>query len=112
MGSTVDKTQLSLLLKICRANGKSLPYGIVNGQLVMELFQNTILHLPSQILILNDQDALVEFPPRTEIHEMAYAVHRPAKYRNVDIYIRCIIAMRDLLLLKEKGRNLECNMKT
>ena len=41
-GSSVDKPQLSLLLKICKASGESLPYGVVNNQLVLELFQNTV----------------------------------------------------------------------
>ena len=61
-GSSIDKPQLSMLLKICRADGESLPYGVVNDQLVLELFQNTVGQLPSQILVLNDQDVLVEFP--------------------------------------------------
>ena len=103
-GSSVDKPQLSLLLKISKVNGESLPYGVVNDQLVLELMQNTVGHLPSQILVLNDQDVLVEFPPRTEIHEIARAVHGPAKFRDVDIYIGCIMAMRDLLISAERER--------
>ena len=103
-GSSVDKPQLSLLLKICKANGKSLPYGVVNDQLVLELFQNTVGQLPSQILVLNDQDVLVEFPLGTEIYEMAHADHGPAKFRDVDIYIGCIMAMRDLLISAEPER--------
>ena len=103
-GSSVDKPQLSLLLKISKADGESLPYGVVNDQLVLELMQNTVGHLPSQILVLNDQDVLVEFPPRTEIHEIARAVHGPAKFRDVDIYIGCIMAMRDLLISAERER--------
>ena len=79
-GSSVDKPQLSLLLKMCKASGESLPYGVVNDQLVLELFQNTMGQLPSQILVLNDQDVLMEFPLGTEIHEMARAVHGPAKF--------------------------------
>ena len=102
MGSSVDKPQLSLLLKICKASGESLPYGVVNDQLILELFQNTVGQLPSQILVLNDQDALVEFPLGTEIHEMARAVHGSAKFRDIDIYIGCIMAMRDLLISAER----------
>ena len=100
----MDKPQLSLLLKICKANGKSLPYGVVNDQLVVELFQNTVGQLPSQILVLNDQDVLVEFPMGAEIHELARAVHGPAKFRDTDIYIGCIMAMRDLLIRAERER--------
>ena len=103
-GDNVDKPQLSLLLKICQADGQSLPYGVVNDQLILELFQNTVGHIPSQISVLNDQDALVEFPEGTEVHEMACAVHGPAKYRDVDIRIGCIMAMRDLLISAERER--------
>ena len=102
--NSVDKPQLSLLLKICQADGQSLPYGVVNDQLILELFQNTVGHIPSQILVLNDQDALIEFPEGTQIHEMARAVHGPAKYWDVDIRIGCIMAMRDLLIAAERER--------
>ena len=103
-GSSVDKPQFSLLLKICKANGESLPYGVVNNQLVVELFQNTVGQLPSQTLVLYDQDVLVEFPMGAEIHELSRAVHGPAKFRDTDIYIGCIMAMRDLLISAERER--------
>ena len=103
-GSSVDKPQLSLLLKICTERGESLPYGVVNDQLVLELFQNTVGHLPSQILVLNDQDVLVEFPYGIEVHEMARAVHGSAKYRDIDIHIGCIMGMKDLLIMTERER--------
>ena len=35
---------------------------------------------------------------------MARAVHGPAKFRDIDIYIGCIMAMRDLLVSVEKER--------
>ena len=70
--------------------------------MVLELFQNTVGQLPSQILVLNDQDVLVEFPLGTEINEMAHAIHGPAKFRDIDIYIGCIMAMRDLLISTER----------
>ena len=54
-GSSVDKrsSKLALLIKITKENGESLPYGVVNDQLIIELFQNAIGTLPSSILILN-----------------------------------------------------------
>ena len=43
-GSSVDRknNELSLLIKITKENGESLPYGVVNDQLIIELFQNAI----------------------------------------------------------------------
>ena len=80
-GSSVDvrKKELSLLIKITRENGESLPYGTVNDQLIIELFQNKVGTLPISILVLNDQDVLVDFAPGTMIFEMAQVVHGPAK---------------------------------
>ena len=59
--------ELSLLIKITKENGESLPYGVVNDQLIIELFQNAIGTLPSSILILDDQDVLLDFTPGTSI---------------------------------------------
>ena len=81
--SSVDSknNELSLLIKITKENGESLPYGVVNDQLIIELFQNAIGALPSSILILNDQDVLLDFPQGTSVFEMAQAVHGKARYR-------------------------------
>ena len=71
-GSSVDMkgNKLSLLVKITKENGESIPYGVVNDQLIIELFQNAVETLPSSILILNDQDVLVEFTKGTLVFEM------------------------------------------
>ena len=68
-GSSVDvrKKELSLLIKITKENGESLPNGTVNDQLIIELFENNVGTLPVSILVLNDQDALVNFAPGTMI---------------------------------------------
>ena len=50
----------------------------------------------------------LEFPNGTEVHEMARAVHGPAKYRDTDIHIGCIMAMRDLLITAEREREEIC----
>ena len=72
-GSSVDSknNELSLLIKITKENGESLPYGVVNNQLIIELFQNVIGALPSSILTLNDQDVLLDFPQGISVFEMA-----------------------------------------
>ena len=105
-GSSVDirKKELSLLVKITKENGKSLPYGTVNDQLIIELFQNNVGTLPVSILVLNDQDILVDFAPVTMIFEMAQAVHGPAKYRDLDINIGCLISTREFLIVTEREK--------
>ena len=52
-GSSVDvhKKELSLLIKITKENGESLPYGTVNDQLIIKLFQNNVRTLPVGILV-------------------------------------------------------------
>ena len=105
-GSSVDvrKKELSLLIKISKDNGESLPYSTVNDQLIIELFQNNVGTLPTSILVLNDQDALVDFAPGTMIFEMAQAVHEPAKYLDLDINIGCLMSTREFLILMERER--------
>ena len=112
-GSSVDirKKELSLLIKITKENGESLPYGTVNDQLIIELFQNNVGTLPVSILVLNDQDVLVDFAPGTMIFEMAQAVHGPAKYRDLDINIGCLISTREFLIVREREREEICMQK-
>ena len=109
-GSSVDvrKKELSLLIKITKDNGESLPYGTVNDQLIIELFQNNVGTLPTSILVLNDQDALVDFAPGTIIFEMAQAVYGPAKYRDLDINIGCLMSTREFLILTKREREEIC----
>ena len=88
-GSSVDRkgNELSLLIKITEENGESLPYGVVNDQLIIELFQNTIGTLPSSVLILNNQDVLVDFLPGTLVFEMAQAIHGKTRFCNTTINV-------------------------
>ena len=82
----------------------SLPYGTVNDQLIIELFQNNVGSLPTSILVLNDQDALVDFANGTAVFEMARAIHGPARYRDLDINIGCLMSTRELLINVERER--------
>ena len=105
-GSSMDKkgNELSLLIKITKDNGEFLPYGVVNDQLIIELFQNAIGTLPSSILILNDQDVLLDFIPGTSIFEMAQAVHGKARVHDTIINVGCLMSTREFLIVTEKER--------
>ena len=105
-GTSIDtgKRELSLLIKITQGNGESLPYGTVNDQLIIELFKNNVGSLPTSILILNDQDALLDFATGTAVFEMARAIHGPARYRDLDINIGCLMSTRELLIHAERER--------
>ena len=58
--SDPTKFPLSILIKITKSNGESLPFGEVNTELREEIFQNNVGITPVDVLILNDQDALVD----------------------------------------------------
>ena len=105
-GTSVDRkgNELSLLIKITKENGESLPYGVVNDQLIIELFQNAIGTLPHSILVLNDQDVLLDFMPGTSIFEMAQAVHGKSRYRDTVINVGCLMSTREFLIITEKER--------
>ena len=110
-GVDVHKKELSLLIKITKQNGESLPYGTVNDQLIIELFQNNVGTLSVGILVLNNQDVLVDFTPRTMIFEMAQVVHGSAKYQDLDINIGCLISTREFLIVAEREREEICMQK-
>ena len=46
-GTSVDRADLSILFKISKLDGESLPFGTVNKKLVGEIFQNRSRHYPT-----------------------------------------------------------------
>ena len=102
--SDPTKFPLSILVKITKDTEESLPYGQVNAELVEEIFQNSVGVVPIDVLILNDQDALVDLVDGISVVEIAMGIHWEGKWRNQDIRIGCIIAGRESLLTMEKER--------
>ena len=105
--SDPTKYPLSILIKITKDNGESLPFGEVKTELVEEIFQNSLGIIPIDVLILNDQDALFE---GISIVEIAMGVHGEGKWRDQDIQIGCVIAGRESPLTIEKKRE-ECHLQ-
>ena len=95
---------MSILIKVTKVNGESLPYGEVSVGLVEEIFQNSIGVTPLKVLVLNDQDALVDLEEGTAITEIAMAVHGKGRWRSQDIHVGCVIAGRESLISIEKER--------
>ena len=98
------KAPLSILVKVTKVNGESLPYGEVSTGLVEEIFQNSVGIVPLDVLILNDQDALVDLIEGTAVTEIAMAVHGEGRWRDQDIRVGCVIAGRESLISIEKER--------
>ena len=55
-------------------------------------------------MILNDQDVLVDFPGNADMYEISRAVHGPARWRNDDIRVNCLMSTRASLISIEKER--------
>ena len=68
-GTGVDMASMSLLMKITRADGTSLPFGKVSDALVLEMIQNATEVTPLNITALNDQDIVADFPGDTDVQE-------------------------------------------
>ena len=98
------KAPLSILIKVTKVNGESLPYGEVSVGLVEEIFQNSVGVTPLEVLVLNDQDVLVDLEEGTAITEIAMAVHGEGRWRNQNIHVGCVIAGRKSLISIEKER--------
>ena len=109
-GSDPTKFPLSILIKVTKDNGESLPFGEVNAELVEEIFQNSVGITPVDVLILNDQDVLVDLADGVSIVEVAMGVHGEGRWRNQDIRIGCVITGRESLLTMEKERE-ECRLQ-
>ena len=74
--------------------GSHYPTGEVSVALVEEIFQNCVGVTPLEVLVLNDQDALVDLADGMAITEIAMAIHGKHQYRNKGIRVGCIIAGR------------------
>ena len=98
------RAPLSILIKVTKINGDSLPYGEVSTGLVEEIFQNGAGVRPLEVLVLNDQDALVDLAEGVSATEITMAVHGEARFRNQDIRVGCIIAGRENLISAERER--------
>ena len=109
--SDPTKYPLSILIKITKDNRESLPFGEVNTELVEEIFQNSVGIILVDVLILNDQDALVDLVDGISIIEIAMGIHGEGKWRDQDIRIGCVIAGRESLLMLEKEREECCLQK-
>ena len=98
------KAPLSILIKIAKENRESLPYGEVTVELVEEIFQNNAGITPLEVLILNDQDALVDLANGISVTEIAMAVHGEGRLRDQIIRIGCLISGRASLMSMERER--------
>ena len=103
-GSSVDRADLSILLKITKSNGESQPFGTVNEQLVEEIFQNALGIIPLEIIIVNDQNVLVDFLAETAIFDVARAIHGEGRQRDQNIWIGCLMSTREHLVIIERER--------
>ena len=98
------RAPLSILIKVTKNDGEPLPYGEVSTGLVEEIFQNGAGVRPLEVLVLNDQDALVDLAEGVSATEIAMAIHGEARFRNQDIRVGCIIAGRENLIAAERER--------
>ena len=102
--SEPGKAPLSILVKITKIDGESLLYGEVNVELIEEIFQNNAGITPFEVLVFNDQDALVDLADRVSVTEIAMAVHGDSRLRDDPIQVGCLILGRDSLMSMEKER--------
>ena len=109
--SYTGKANLSILVKITKIDGESLPYGEVSVELIEEIFQNNAGITPLEMLVLNDQDALVDLADGVSVTEIAMAVHGEGRLRDDPIRVGCLILGRDILMSMEKEREEYCLQK-
>ena len=85
--SKPGKALLSILVKVTKINGESLPYGEVSVELIEEIFQNNVGITPLEVLVLNNQDALVDLADGVLVTEIAMAVHGEGRLRDDSIRV-------------------------
>ena len=90
--SEPGKAPLSILVKVTKIDGESLPYGEVSVELIKEIFQNNAGITPLEVLVLNDQDALVDLADGVSVTEIAMAVHGEGRLRDDPIKVGCLIS--------------------
>ena len=94
------RAPLSILVKITKEDGESLPY----LAFVEEIFQNNTGITTLEVLILNNQDALVDLADGVSVTEIAMAVHMEGRLRDRTIRVGCLISGRASLMSMEKER--------
>ena len=72
--------------------------------MIEEIFQNNTGITPLEVLILNDQDALVDLADGASVMEIAMAVHGEGRLRDQMIRVGCLISGRASLMSMEKER--------
>ena len=100
------RAPLSILVKITKEDGESLPYGEVSVELVKEIVQNNTGITPLEVLVLNDQDALVDLADGVSVMEITMAVHGEGRLMDQTIRVGCLISGRgrESLISMEKER--------
>ena len=101
-GTSVDRANMSLVMKIVEEDGTTLPFGTLTDALVQELIQNAMEVIPLHILIVNEQDILVDFPGDADVYKVSRAIHGPALWRNEDIQVNCLMSTHASLISIEK----------
>ena len=109
--SEPGKVPLSILVKITKIDGESLPYGEVSVELIEEIFQYNAGITPLEVLILNDQDALVDLADGVSVTEIAMAIHGEGRLRDDPIRVGCLISGRDSLMSMEREKNIDYRRK-
>ena len=101
-GTSVDRADLSIIVKITKTNGESLPFGMVTEELVAKIFNNAFRVVPIEIIVCNEQDLLVDFVAGTAVYDTAQVIHGEGKWRDLDIRIGCLMSTRHHLILIQK----------
>ena len=65
-----------LLLRVTQSNGKPLPIGGFTGRAMSQMLHEFAGAVPKEVMIMNDQEAVMEFEEETSMMEVSRAIHR------------------------------------
>ena len=89
---------LSMMVSITGWDDTALPTGCLTTANLACLFQERTGHLPYQISVLNDKEALVEFEKGVPIMELLQELHGIGSWGELEVDIGCVISGKASLM--------------
>ena len=98
---------LGMMVSILGRAGGPIPSGCMTTANIARLVEERTGHLPYEVSILNDVDALVEFEEGIPIIEVSQALHGAGYWGELDIDIGCVIATKASLMNIQREKELQ-----
>ena len=104
---------LLLLIQVTQVNGHPLPIGSFTACTVVTVVHNQMEHLPVDVDIMSDHDAVIELEPDVRVGEVAQHLHGTHEWDGQQAEISCLLSTHhsviNVVQEHENGHTRICN---